>query len=107
MRKWTSPFGSRLGRPSCSTTFIVDSFTGPLAVWIVRPSSSPMNSISVDAFAVTSFSGASTVNVGVVVADRVDRAEVRARRDRGEVGRTSEQRGRARGTARPTVRPTP
>ena len=35
---------------------------GPVAVWIVRPSSSPMNSSSVDAFAVTSFNGASTVN---------------------------------------------
>ena len=38
------------------------SFTGPAAVWSVRPSSRPMNSSSVDAFAVTSFSGASTVN---------------------------------------------
>ena len=31
----------------------------------------------------------------VVVADRVDRTEMRARRDRGEVGRAREQRGRA------------
>ena len=78
LRKWISPFGSRTWLPFNSTTLIVESFTGPDEVWIVRPVEQPDELEQRGRLRGHVLQRSVHLERRVVVPDGIDRADVRA-----------------------------